>query len=226
MTVSVIIPAFNEARVIDRTLRAVQVQSGPKEIIVVDGGSTDDTPDRAAPYATVLDAPQGRAAQMNRGAEAASGEVLWFLHADTLPPPDGLAHIRGAVRQPGIESGIFRLSFDQDTPLLRLYSWCTRWRWIRIAFGDRGLFTTRAAFDAVGGFPPWPIFEDLELAHRLYRRSTFRFMPQAVTTSARRFRSHGMLRQQLRNLYLWTHYVMGTDPERVAHLYGYDQEAS
>jgi len=226
MKVSVIIPALNEADVIERTLRAVQAQPGPKEIIVVDGGSTDDTPDRAAPYATVVTAPQGRAAQMNHGASIATGDVLWFLHADTLPPSRALTHIRAALRSPDVESGIFRLSFDRDALLLRLYSWCTRWPWIRIAFGDRGLFTTRAAFDAVGGFPSWPIFEDLELAHRLHRRGTFRFLPQAVTTSARRFRSHGMLRQQLRNLYLWSHYVMGTDPERVAHLYTYNDEAA
>ena len=226
MTVSVIIPAFNEADVIVQTLRAVETLSGPKEIIVVDGGSSDETRARATPYATVLNAAQGRATQMNRGAETASGDVLWFLHADTLPPPEGLTHIREAVRRPDVESGIFRLSFDQDAPLLRLYSWCTRWPWVRIAFGDRGLFATRTAFDAAGGFPDWPIFEDLELADRLHRRGTFRFMPQAVTTSARRFQSHGLLRQQLRNLYLWTHYVIGTDPERVAHLYAYDGETS
>lgn len=226
MTVSVIIPALNEADIIEATLRSVQAQPGPKEIIVVDGGSSDDTLNRAVPYATVATAVQGRAAQMNHGAAIASGEVLWFLHADTRPPARALPRIRDAVCQSGVESGIFRLSFDQDTPLLRLYSWCTRWPWIRLAFGDRGLFTTRAAFDAAGGFPAWPIFEDLELANRLHRRGTFRFLPQAVTTSARRFRSHGMLRQQLRNLYLWTHYVAGTDPERVAHLYSYGDESA
>jgi len=226
MTVSIIIPALNEADVIECTLDAVRSQPGPKEIIVVDGGSSDDTAQRAAPHAAVVEAPRGRAHQMNRGAERASGDVLWFLHADTLPPPHALDRIRQAVRQPEVESGIFQLSFDRDAPLLQLYSWCTRWPWIRIAFGDRGLFTTRAAFEAVGGFPEWPVFEDLELADRLHQRGTFRFLPQAVTTSARRFRSHGMLRQQVRNLYLWTHYMMGTAPERVAHLYAYDDEAS
>lgn len=223
MTVSVIVPALNEAATIVRTLQAVHALSEPNEVIVIDGGSTDDTAVRAAPFATVLEAPQGRAAQMNRGAHAARGDVLWFLHADTLPPPHALAIIRETLRQPGVESGIFRLSFDDDALLLRLYSWCTRWPWIRLAFGDRGLFATRAAFEAVGGFPEWPVFEDLELADRLHRRGTFRFLPQAVTTSARRFQSNGLLRQQLRNLYLWTHYVMGTDPDRVAHLYPYDE---
>ncbi|NBB74102.1 MAG: glycosyltransferase [Bacteroidetes bacterium] len=224
MTVSIIIPALNEAGVIECTLDAVRSQPGPKEIIVVDGGSSDDTPQRAAPHAAVVEAPRGRAHQMNRGAEIASGDVLWFLHADTLPPPHALTRIRQTIRRPDVESGIFQLSFDRDALLLRLYSWCTRWPWIRIAFGDRGLFATREAFEAVGGFPDWPIFEDLELADRLHQRGTFRFLPQAVTTSARRFRSDGLLRQQLQNLYLWTHYVMDTDPERVAHLYAYDEK--
>lgn len=226
MTISVVIPALNEADIIEHALRAVDALSAPKEIIVVDGGSTDDTANRAAPHAHVLHAPQGRARQMNRGAQAASGEVLWFLHADTRPPEDALRIIRDTLHQPGVESGLFRLGFNDNAPLLRFYSWCTRWPWIRLAFGDRGLFTTRAAFDAVGGFPEWPLFEDLELADRLYRRGTFRFLPQAVTTSARRFRRYGLLRQQLRNLYLWTHYVIGTDPERLAHWYAYDSAST
>ncbi len=84
------------------------------------------------------------------------------------------------------------------------------------------MFVRRRAFEAVGGFPEWPLFEDLELAARLHARGTFRFLPQQVTTSARRFDAHGHLRQQLRNLYLWLHYVAGTDPERVARHYAYD----
>jgi len=224
MLVSVIIPALNEANCIERTLHDVQALSDPKEVIVVDGGSTDDTVGRASDLATVLHAPQGRATQMNHGARAARGDVLWFLHADTHPPEDALHIIRNTLHQPGAESGLFRLAFDDDAFLLRVYSWCTGWPWVRLAFGDRGLFTTRTAFEAVGGFPEWPLFEDLELARRLHERDTFRFLPQAVTTSARRFRRYGLLRQQLRNLYLWTHYVIGTDPERVAHRYTYTDE--
>lgn len=221
MTISVIIPTLNEAAHIGATLHAVHAQPGPKEVIVVDGGSTDETVARAAPHATIREAPRGRAVQMNRGAAIARGDVLFFLHADTHPPPDGLDCIREALQPPGAEAGIFRLGFNRSSPLLRFYSWCTRWPWIRLAFGDRGLFVRRDVFEAIGGYPDWPIFEDLELAHRLHERGGFRFLPQAVTTSARRFDAHGTLRQQLRNLRLWLHYLNGTDPERVAHLYEY-----
>lgn len=226
MTVSVIIPTLNEAEYVERTLSAVARQPGPKEIIVVDGGSTDGTVRRAAPYARVFEAPRGRAVQMNHGAEAASGDAFFFLHADTLPPPEGLSRIRGALSRPGVVAGTFRLAFDRPSPLLQLYSWCTRWPWIRLAFGDRGLFVRRRTFEIVDGFPRWPIFEDLELAARLHARGTFRFLPQAVTTSARRFEAHGPFRQQLRNLELWMHYVAGRDPEEVAHRYPYGEKAS
>jgi len=217
--ISIVIPTLNEEDTLVPTLRSAQRQA-PYEIVVVDGGSTDDT--RAVARAhdvTVLQAPKGRASQMNRGAEASTGGILLFLHADTCLPPQGLTRIREALAAPQAHAGTFRLQFDTPTPLLRVYAWCTRWPWVRLCFGDRGQFVERAVFERVGGFPDWPIFEDLELAARLHAHGGFRFLDLAVTTSARRFRRHGLLRQQLRNLYLWGHYMLGTDPERVAHLY-------
>jgi len=218
--ISVIIPTLNEEGALGPTLRRVQRQADPFEIIVVDGGSEDETrPLARSRGATVLQAPKGRGTQMNRGAEHASGDIFLFLHADTLLPPNGLSIIRRALADPGTSSGTFRLQFNDPSPLLRFYAWCTHWPWIRLCFGDRGQFAERSVFEAIGGFPEWPIFEDLELAARLHAHGGFQFLNAAVTTSARRFRRHGLLRQQLRNLYLWSHYMWGTDPERVAHLY-------
>ena len=221
--VSIIIPTLNEASTLPATLEELQQQPGPFEVLVVDGGSTDATKARArAAGATVIDAPRGRGPQMNCGAEHARADRLLFLHADTQLPPNGLSLIRETLAS--ADAGIFRLSFDRDSLLLRFYAWCTGWNWSRLCFGDRGLFATRGAFEAVGGFPDWPLFEDLELAARLHEFGTFRFLDAAVTTSARRFQKHGLLRQQLRNLYLWCHYVAGTKPQRLVHLYQYTDE--
>ena len=220
--VSIVIPTLNEEGVVAETVRAVRAQPSPLEVLVVDGGSTDATREVArSAGASVLDAPRGRGPQLNRGVEAADGRLLLFLHADTTLPPDGLTRIRRTLRDTPAVAGTFRLQFDAASPLLRFYAWCTRWPWIRLCFGDRGLFATREAFEAAGGYPEWPLFEDLELAARLQAHGPFRFLDAAVTTSARRFRRNGVLRQQLQNLYLWTHYVAGTDPDRLAHRYRY-----
>lgn len=221
--ISVVIPTLNEAAFIEQTLVSVQVQPGPTEIIVADGGSADGTREYAALQAVVVTAEKGRASQMNAGAARATGGVLLFLHADTVLPPGAFAAIRRALADGRAEAGTFQLRFSRETPLLRLYSLATRLPWSRLAFGDRGLFVRRGVFEAVGGFPAWPIFEDLELAHRLACRGGFRYLREAVTTSARRFERNGPLRQQLQNARLWARYLAGTDPAKVAHRYGYER---
>ncbi len=208
----------------ERTLRSVSVLSGPKEIIVADGGSTDRTPSVASSWARVVRSLPGRATQMNAGAAVATGEVLFFLHADTLPPPNALDAIRNALADPAVEAGAFRLTFDRLTPLLRFYAVCTRFPLPSLCFGDRGLFVRRRVFDTLGGFTAIPVFEDLDLVRRLHERGGFRFLHDYAVTSARRFERHGPLRQQLRNVYLWTRYMTGADPVRLSHLYGYTNE--
>ncbi len=222
MRISVIIPTLNESVELPRTLRTVYQQRDPYEVLVVDGGSTDTTRAIASAKARLLSASRGRARQMNAGAATASGDVFLFLHADTLLPRDAFDAIRVAVRTLSAEAGAFRLQFDRSSPLLDFYAWCTRWPLPHICFGDRGLFVTRAAFEAIGGFPEQPIFEDLAVVRRLYRRGNFRFLRQAVTTSARRFSAAGTLRQQLLNAFLWSRYMMGTPPDDLAPYYRYD----
>jgi len=221
MRISVIIPALNEAAGIEATLYAVDVQPGPKEILVVDGGSSDETVRLAQTQATVLNTTPGRARQMNHGAAQATGDVLLFLHADTLIPPLLLDSIRTTLMNPSVEAGAFRLQFDLEAPLLRFYSRCTHLKWRSICFGDRGLFVRRSTFEAVGGFSDLPMFEDLDLVRTLHRRGGFRFMTEPVTTAARRFVAYGLLRQQLRNLLLWSGYMMGFSPKRLARYYPY-----
>lgn len=220
--ISVIIPTLNEEETVPATLESLNSQAPPFEVIVADGQSTDNTRTHARKAgASVIEAPRGRATQMNCGADYAAADLLLFLHADTHLPPNGLSHVRRTLSVPDNDAGIFQLRFDASGPLLHFYEWCTSWPWIRLCFGDRGLFVTRTAFESVGGYPEWPLFEDLELAARLYEYDGFHFLDAAVTTSARRFQKHGHLWQQLRNLYLWSHYVVGTDPEKLASLYQY-----
>lgn len=219
---SVVIPTLNEGGHIERTLTALPFDGSAVEVLVVDGGSVDDTCEIARRYAVVIHAPRGRARQMNAGAEVSRGDTLLFLHADTVLPPGAFGAIRHALQEAHTEAGAFRLRFEPETRLLHFYSSCSRLPWTRICFGDRALFVRRPVFDDLGGFPDIPIFEDLEMVRRLHERGGFRFMRPAVTTSARRFLHAGPLRQQMLNARLWVHYVLGKDPHRVAHRYRYD----
>ncbi len=225
MKFTVVIPTLNEAGRIEATLASVRAPADPFEVIVADGGSTDDTCRIAEEGgARIVTAPSGRAVQMNAGAACAGGDVLLFLHADTLLPPGAFDLIRSAFANSAVEAGAFRLAFDRWTPLLRFYSLCTRLHRPSLCFGDRGLFVRRATFEALGGFAPLPLFEDLDLVHRLWQRGGFVFLSASVTTSARRFERQGPLQQQLRNTYLWMNYMLGRDPERLRHLYPYSPD--
>jgi rSAM/selenodomain-associated transferase 2 len=219
-TISVIIPALDEEAELPATLASVSDQSGPFEVIVADGGSMDATREIAARHgATMVTSPRGRAPQMNAGATHASGDVLLFLHADTQLPPGALDHVRTALADPDAAAGCFRLRFDRDGFWLWLWSRPIWMRWHRWAFGDRALFVRRTAFDAVGGFPDQPVFEDLDMVQALRQQGRFVFLDAAVTTSARRFERGGTLRQQLRNWALWTAWLLGVNPERAARFY-------
>jgi GT2 family glycosyltransferase len=159
---------------------------------------------------------------MNAGAEHVNGDVLLFLHADTLVPPLAFDAIRAAMAVGGCPGGIFRLQFDHPSLLLRFSAFCTRLPSKRICFGDRGIFASRRVFEDVGGFPPMAIFEDIALVERLVRRGAFEFLDLAVTTSARRYQTQGPWRQQWTNTRLWLQYQLGADPQTLADSYSYD----
>ena len=224
-TVSVVIPALNEAAGIADTLAGVACQRPPFEVIVADGGSTDGTPEavaRAMPGARVIAPGRGRALQMNAGAREASGEILLFLHADTRLPAGALDAVREALDRPGVVGGCFRPRFvgpGAGSRWMRLWESPLWMRWWRFAFGDRAAFCTRGAFEAAGGFRAQPLFEDLDLVRDLRARGRFVFLDLAVETSARRFGARGALRQQLRNLALWAGWNAGVAPSRLAAFY-------
>ncbi|MEX0719490.1 MAG: TIGR04283 family arsenosugar biosynthesis glycosyltransferase [Balneolaceae bacterium] len=198
--ISIIIPTFNEEENIERVLEFLNSHSKSYEceILVVDGGSSDSTIKVAkALGARVFNSPEkGRAKQMNFGAENAAGEVLYFLHADTIPPPDFLQEISQKITQ-GFDSGCFRLSFDNPHPMLKFYSWFTRFDVLIFRFGDQSLYTKKALFQNAGGFDEnLLVMEDQEIIRRLKHHSQFSLIKKAVVTSARKYDQLGVFKLQ------------------------------
>ncbi len=224
MTLSIIVPVLDEAAGIEATLAALApYRRRGCELIVVDGGSRDNTLALASPLADrVLAAPRGRAAQMNAGASIARGDVLLFLHADTKLPANADALIRDGLARSGHVWGRFDLRFDQHgiMPLIAVMM-NLRSRLTGIATGDQAIFVTRAAFDAIGGFPAQPLMEDIAFSARIRHISRPVYICARVTTSARRWRKQGILRTVFLMWRLRLAYFLGADPARLARQYGY-----
>lgn len=222
VTVSVVIPALNEAGVIERVLGALGSQTrAPEEIIVVDGGSSDGTAGRAASLADiVLTGEAGRARQMNAGADAADGDVLWFLHADTVPAPDAMAALHGAVAN-GAQWGRFRPRLDGAHPAFRVIERFIHWRAALsgIVTGDQGLFVRRDLFHELGGFADIPLMEDVEISRRLKRRARPVCCAAELVTSSRRWERDGILRTIWLMWRLRWAYWRGVDPAVLARRY-------
>ena len=196
MDISVIIPTLNEAATIGETLRRVRSR-GSCEVIVVDGGSDDGTPELARPQADlVLSAGRGRATQMNVGARAASGQVLLFLHADTVLPPNFPALLENALRNPRVVGGRFDVRLDAEGRLFRIIETLMnlRSRLSRIATGDQAIFVRSRTFLELGGYREAELMEDLELSYRLKRRGELACLRERVVTSARRWQRDGIVR--------------------------------
>lgn len=196
MRLSIIVPVLNEAAAIVPALERVRDQAPEAQCIVVDGGSTDGTPDLARRLATVVAAPRGRGRQMNAGAAAAQGDWLLFLHADTRLP-DGFQRSIDAAERGGFEAGAFRLCIVGRHPLLPLLAWGAnvRTRMRRIALGDQALFLRRTLFQRLGGFSDLPLMEDYALTLRLKAEGIPLFLAEeAVETSGRRWDVHGFWR--------------------------------
>jgi rSAM/selenodomain-associated transferase 2 len=195
---SVVIPALNEAANLTRLLPALARDCPGAEIIVVDGGSRDETAAVVArqPGARLVMSERGRARQMNAGARQAIGDVLLFLHADTWLPADAGAALDRALAEPGVVAGRFDVRFDNPRPVLRMVAWFmnTRSRASGICTGDQAIFVRRADFEAVGGYPDIPLMEDIELSRRLKRRGRLAALRLRVTTSARKWEREGPLR--------------------------------
>lgn len=219
--ISIVIPTLDESAGIGASLARLQpLRSQGAEVVVADGGSTDGTRELARPFADrVIEAPRGRAAQMNAGAEAARGDALLFLHADTLLP-SGALHVVDAALQ-ARDWGRFDVSISGAAPLLAVvaYFMNARSRLSGIATGDQAIFVRRSAFEAVGRYPAIPLMEDVALSKALKRRSRPACLRERVLTSGRRWERHGTLRTIVLMWRLRLAYALGGDPASLARRY-------
>jgi rSAM/selenodomain-associated transferase 2 len=223
--ISIIIPVLNETESINGTIALLRgSDSGAEsEIVVVDGDATGST------LAAVSDgsvrgiiSARGRAVQMNRGAEAASGDVLLFLHADTLLPPDALSLIRRVMTDGRSVAGAFDLGFDTKRTIFRVTEKYVflRTRLTKIPFGDQAIFIRRDYFRKLGGYREIPIMEDVDLMKRIRKKGgRIRIIPVKVSTSPRRYEREGILSCTFRNWALQALFAVGVSPERLSKRY-------
>lgn len=218
--ISVIIPTLNEAGRIAELITSTR-QVGECEIIVIDGGSTDGTRERAASADIVLSSEPGRAKQQNAGAVASRGDVLLFLHADCQLPAGAFEAIRTAMQDERTVGGCFQQQIEAD-------GWAYRWlergntgrvRWLGMAYGDQGIFVRRCVFEGLGRFADVKLMEDVLLMKRLGRAGRFVLLDERLSVSARRWQRHGIVRQTLRNWLFLALAMCGVSPNRLARFY-------
>ncbi|OQW71153.1 MAG: glycosyl transferase [Proteobacteria bacterium ST_bin11] len=219
--ITIVIPVFNEAGHLGAKLQALQGLRDRCQLVLVDGGSTDDSPVIAVPWVDkVVHSPRGRATQMNVGALQADAEILLFLHADTLLPDNAIDLIRQAVAE-GFHWGRFDVTFDNAKPIFKLIAFMMnhRSRLTGIATGDQALFMTRQVFATVGGFPAMALMEDIAISSKLKKLGKPCCLNANVQTSARRWQQHGLFKTILLMWRLRLAFFFGADPDDLAMRY-------
>ena len=219
MRISVIIPTLNEANHIGPLLSQLSAQDA-FELIVCDGGSHDETVSIARSQgAMTLQSRPGRAVQLSTGAANATGEALFFLHADTVLPHDALAQIVRTLTKTPSASGSFCLAFAHNHPILRFYGACSRINSSWTTYGDQGLFMTRQTYDKIGGYRDLALLEDIDIQKRARRHGHFVKLPESLVTSPRRFLRDGIIKRQILNILIVCGYACGVSVAFLAKFY-------
>lgn len=229
MKLSIIIPVLNEAGVLDSNLKKLQwARRLGHEIIVVDGGSQDQSVELAEALAdqVLLSSPPGRAAQMNIGAQSATGSIFLFLHVDTLLPSNGVDAIVESIAQQNIGWGRFDVQLSGRHIVFRVIENMMNWRsrLTGIATGDQAIFVSRSLFETLGGFPDIPLMEDIEVSRRLKKNRKPICLSQKVVTSSRRWEQGGIFRTMRLMWRLRFAYWLGSDPAQLARQYRNDPQ--
>lgn len=221
MRISVVIPAINEAEMIERAVNSAMA-AGFDEVIVADGGSEDGTPLLASQCgASVVHGARGRAVQQNLGAQHATGSVLLFLHADNWLDSTAGQQVRNCLGDPNALGGAFEQQIEADGFLFRLLARgnAARVRWRSMAYGDQAIFMRRETFDQLGGFPVVKLMEDLLLMRAFRRLGKAILLPGPVYVHPRRWQKRGVVRQTLCNWSLILGEKLGMSPDRLAKFY-------
>ena len=228
MKLSIIIPTLNEESLIEKNLASIRKQllaignELSAEIIVADGGSRDRTVETARRFADrVCISDKGRGEQMNAGAKVSKGDLLLFLHADSILYLSGIVNMLKVMEDNNIVGGAFRLKIDSKKTFHKVISSFAnmRSRILGIAYGDQGIFARRNIFYAVGGYPDISIMEDVEFVKRLKGKGKFIILNECVTTSSRRWDREGILYTTIRNWILISLYLIGASPNRLKGWY-------
>jgi len=221
--VSIIIPVYNEEETIEKLLLHLQncVIGHDSEIIVVDGASTDKTMEvvKCCGVRFIACNKKGRAAQMNFGVEHTDGEILYFVHADSIPPTSFIDDIYQSVEN-GFDAGCYRFRFDSGHPLLKANSYFTRFDRLMCRGGDQTLFVKRSVFEELGGYKEhYLIMEDFDLIQQLRKNYAFKIIPKDVIVSARKYENNSYLKVNFVNLVIFLMYFTGVSQETMVHAY-------
>ena len=219
---SIIIPTLNEAQFIHRILNSLHEAGFDGEIILADGGSTDETISIARQCCSVRVlhcSKANRGAQMNAGAQLAQSSYLFFLHADSIFPVEGLDVLSRYIEQRNLVAGSFYLKFDNPSLGYKILSLLSRLNLGISSYGDQGLVIQRDIYAQLEGFRQMPLLEDVDIIRRIKKDYSFQKLPIGLTTSARRFERQGLLRQLLINAGIMLAYYVGVSPEKLARFY-------
>ncbi len=219
--ISIIVPVLNEEKSIEKLLKQLSSLEGDKEIIVVDGGSKDRTVEIASKYVKVIRSKKGRAFQMNKGAEYARGDILWFVHSDSIVDKNSLKKIKETINKGYIGGGFSLYFYDYNIPFMKFVSVTSNWRarYLGLLFGDQGIFVRRDVFDKLGGYPEIEIMEDWEFSRKLCRLGKIKLLNLPMGTSGRRFKRGGPLRTLLLMHKMKILYLLGVPPSKLNKMY-------
>ncbi len=223
MKYSVIIPTYNEERIIGKTLGNLISHNAEFEIIISDGNSTDKTREIAGTFPVkIINGKRGRGIQMNTAAKIARGDILLFLHADTFLPPNAFEIISNRFADKNVRIATFNLKFDNSNFILSLYSYFTRFESVFTTFGDQVIIVRKKFFEELGGFPDVKIFEDVSFLRKVRNKTKIIKLKPKVITSSRRFEKKGYIKTQFSNIMYFILYYSGKTDEEIYKRY-YDE---